>query len=93
MTWKIPEQDRLDRLAELECTVKRFDEAIHALSFNASHNIGDESVTRADLPTLYAERTKAIREMKQLNALDPNQANFPDGARTPGVAYNRFRHG
>lgn len=88
----ITEQQRLDRIAELEVTVKRFDEAVHALSFNRSHSFGDQTIDRTDLPDLMVERSKAVRELKSLRYM-ASSANFPDGARSPLVAYNRFRRG
>jgi hypothetical protein len=90
MSWELPEAKRVELLTELECTVKGFDASIDAIRFNQSHNIGDQSIQRAELQDLMIERSRAIREMKHLNALDPLNGG---PARSPHVAYNRFRRG
>lgn len=90
MSWELPEAKRLELLTELECTVKGFDASIDALRFNQSHNIGDQSIQRSELQDLMIERSRAVREMKHLRALDPTT---PNAARSPQVAYNRFRRG
>lgn len=67
------------QLSDLDERIDEIDRAIQAAVSGASYSIGGRTLTRQNIPELRDERTRLVRERKQVLAVR-------DGATSPGVA-------